>query len=406
MGFVIFLLLLLLSALFSSSETAFLSIGKIRVRRMESIGTPGSRRVLKLLKDPHKLLITILVGNTFVNIAASSVMADTLYGFFGEAGVGVSIVVMTGILLIAGEVTPKMFALKNAVNLAFFTSIPLIFFEKIFFPVSWVLERVSRFIVRAMGIRIITERQKVTDAEIRSLFSMGQKRGVVKEKEINMVENVLSFKSSDAADIMTPRIDLVALDLGGTRDEIEKEIKENKFSRYPVYVHTIDNIVGIIHAKDVLLSDSAHVREFVRKPLFAPESMKVDDLLHELRSKHKHMAIITDEYGVTSGIVTVEDILEEIVGEIRDELDEEKPKIRMLDQKTYEVNGQAHIDEVNDELGMGIDTEEVDTIGGYVILELGKIPVTGDVLETNGFRIKVMDVSKNRVTMLEITKMQ
>jgi putative hemolysin len=406
MGFVIFLLLLLLSALFSSSETAFLSIGKIRVKRLESIGTPGSKRVLRLLKDPHKLLITILVGNTLVNIAASSVMADTLYGFFGEAGVGVSIVVMTGILLIAGEVTPKMFALKNAVNLAFFASVPLAFFEKIFFPVSWILERVSRFIVRGMGIKIITERQKVTDAEIKSLFSMGQKRGVVKEKEINMVENVLSFKSSDAADIMTPRIDLVALDLGGTRGEIEREIKEDKFSRYPVYAHTIDNIVGIIHAKDVLLSDSEHIREFVRKPLFAPESMKIDDLLHELRSKHKHMAIITDEYGVTSGIVTIEDILEEIVGEIRDELDEERPKIKMLDQKTYEVNGQAHLDEVNDELGMGIDTEDVDTIGGYVILELGKIPAAGDVLEINGFRIKVMDVSKNRVTMLEVTKTQ
>jgi putative hemolysin len=379
-------------------------MGKIRMKRLEVIGSPGSKRVLKLLADPHKLLITILVGNTIVNIAATSVMADFMYVFFGEAGIGLSIAVMTAVLLVVGEVTPKMFALKNPVTLAFFASIPLAFFEKLFAPARVVLEVVSKFIVKGMGIKIHTERQKVTDVEIKSLFSMGRKRGVVKEKEKDMVDSVLSFKTSDAADIMTPRIDLVAIDLGGTREEIVKDIKENKFSRYPVYIHTIDNMVGLIHAKDVLLSESTPVRDLVRKPLFVPESMKIDDLLHELRSKHKHMAVVTDEYGVTSGIVTIEDILEEIVGEIRDELDEEKPKIRMIDQKTYEVNGQAHIDEVNDELDMGIETEEVDTIGGYVILKLGKIPSAGAVLQIEGFNIEVMDVSKNRITMLEITK--
>jgi len=267
-----------------------------------------------------------------------------------------------------------------------------------------VLERVSSFMVSGMGIKILTEHQKVTDAEIKSIFSMGRKKGVVKEHEKDMVDSVLSFKSSDAADIMTPRIGLVAIDLGGSREDIVKEIKENKFSRYPVYIHTLDNMVGIIHAKDVLVSDSASVREFVRKPLFVPESMKIDDLLHELRSKHKHMAVVTDEYGVTSGIVTIEDVLEEIVGEIRDELDEEEPKIRMVDQNTHEISGQAHIDEVNEELDMGIETEEVDTIGGYVILKLGKIPMAGETLDIDGFRIKVMDVSKNRITILEVTK--
>lgn len=404
MEIIIFILLLSHSAFFSSSETAFLSLGKLRVRRLEAIGTPASRRVLKLLSDPHKLLITILVGNTLVNIAASSVVADFMFGFFGEKGVGISIAVMTAVLLIVGEVTPKMFALKNAVNVAFFFALPLIFFEKALFPLRWVLEKISKFIVRALGINIRPERQKVTDEEIRSLFLMGRKKGVVKEKEKDMVDSVLSFKSLNAADIMTPRIDLVAIDISEGREDIVRAIRENKFSRYPVYIHTLDNVVGILHSKDVLLSENTPIREFVRKPLFVPESIKIDDLLHELRSKNKHMAVVTDEYGVTSGIVTVEDVLEEIVGEIRDELDEEKPKIRMLDQKTYEVSGQAHIDDVNDELDLGIETDEVDTIGGYISLKLGKIPASGDMLELECFRLKVLDVSKNRVTTLEITR--
>lgn len=401
---IIFILLLLHSAFFSSSETAYLSLGKIRTKRLESVVTPGAKRVLRLLADPHKLLITILVGNTLVNIAASSVMADFMYVFFGEAGIGVAIAFMTVILLVVGEVTPKMYALKNAVDLAVFSSFPLIFFEKLFFPVRVVLETVSKVIVRGMGIKIRTERQKVTDDEIKSLFSMGRKKGVVKEKEKYMVDNVLSLKSSDAADIMTPRIDLVSIDMGEDWEDIIREIKKNKFSRYPVYIHSLDNIVGIIHAKDVLLSDPSHFRELVRKPLFVPESMKIDDLLRELKVQRKHMAVVTDEYGVTSGIVTAEDILEQIVGEIRDELDEEKPKIRMLDQKTYEVSGQAHIDEVNEELGLRIETEDVDTIGGYVILKLGKIPEAGETIEMDGFIITVMDVSKNRVTVLEVTR--
>jgi putative hemolysin len=379
-------------------------MGKIRVKRLEMMRTPNSRRILALLSDPHKLLITILVGNTFVNIAASSVMADLMYTVFGEAGVGVSIVFMTAVLLVLGEVTPKMFALKNAVDLAFFSSIPLIFFEKMLFPFRWVLEKISRSIVSCMGVSIRTEKAKVTVEDIRSLFSMGKSKGVVKEREKDMVDSVLSFKNSDAADVMTPRISLVAIDLGKSREDIVQEMKENKFSRYPVYIHTIDNIVGLLHSKDVLLSDCEHVREFIRKPLFVPESMKIHFLLHEMRSKHKHMAVVTDEYGVTSGVVTIEDILEEIVGEIRDELDEEKPNIKMVDQKTYEVNGQTHIDEVNEEIGVGIDTGKVDTIGGYFILRCGKIPVAGDSIKVNGFRLKVVDVSKNRVTILEITK--
>jgi CBS domain containing-hemolysin-like protein len=400
----IFALLLVASAFFSGSETAFLSIGKLKLKELESMDTSRAQRVVKLLSDPHKLLVTILVGNTLVNIAASAIFADITYRALGESGILVSIVSMTAIILVFGEVTPKMFSLANPVKVTYLASLPLKLFEKIFAPLRSVLTGVAYKIVRSLGIKVSSERPRITEQEIRSLVSIGKKKGVVKEKEKDMIDNILELKDLNAADIMTPRIDMVALDLTREREDIVKAIKQSQYSRFPVYVHTLDNMVGVLHSKDALLNKTAQIKDLVRKPYFAPESMKVDDLLQELQRKHIHMAIVTDEYGVTSGIATIEDVLEEIVGEIRDELDVEAPNVRMIDQKTFEVNGQTHIDEINEETGMNIDTDEVDTIGGYVTLMFGKIPQAGDKIEINGFQVTVEGVSKNRITKLTVEK--
>jgi len=400
----LFAILLVFSAFFSGSETAFLSLGKIRLKQIEGMDSRPAKRVVALLADPHRLLVTILVGNTLVNIAASAIMADVFYGLFGEKGVPLSIFAMTLIVLICGEVTPKMFAIANAQAFSFSASMPLRLFERLFAPLRYILTIIAYSIVRGMGFRISSEGAKITEQEIRSLVSIGKKKGIVKKKEKDMIEGILEFKQLDAADIMTPRIDVVALDLTEDRETLARKIKESQYSRFPVFVHTIDNIVGIIHAKDFLLNPQTPAREMVKQPYFAPESMKIDDLLRELQDKHTHIAVVTDEYGVTSGLVTIEDILEEIVGEIRDELDLETPDIVKVDQKRFEVNGQAHIDKVNEMLGLNIATEEVDTIGGYVILSMGKIPQAGDSMEINGYVITVEDVSKNRITSLAIEK--
>ncbi|MCK4852024.1 MAG: HlyC/CorC family transporter [Candidatus Omnitrophica bacterium] len=404
MNIAILVLLLLFSAFFSGSETAFFSIGKVRFKQIESIQSPSARRVISLLSDPHKLIITILIGNTLVNIAASSMMADIFYDHLGEKGIGISIIAMVALLLVWGEVTPKMFALSNAQKFSFFAGAPLFFFVRLFAPLRYILNNTAGIVVRSVGLRIPSERPGITEQEIRHLFSIGRKKGVVKEKEEDMIESVLRFKDLNAADIMTPRIDVAALDLTETRDEIITKIKAEKCSRLPVYIHTLDNIVGVIHAKDFLLNPEGPIRSLVKKPCFVPESMRIDDLLNELQGKKVHMAIVTDEYGVTSGVVTMEDILEEIVGEISDELDLEIPKVRKIDQKTFEVSGQTHINEINEELGAGIETEEVDTIGGFVILQMGKIPRAGDSIESHGYRITVGDVSKNRITSLRMEK--
>lgn len=392
------------SAFFSSSETAFLSLGKIKLKQIEGVDSPSARRVVALLADPHKLLVTILVGNTLVNIAASAVFAKICYNALGEKGVIFSVIMMTAIVLVFGEVTPKMFALANATDVSFFAAIPLKAAEYVFTPVRLILSKISYFMVKSFGIKVSPKGPKITEQEIRSLFVLGKKKGIVKEKEKDMIDGILQFKELNAADIMTPRIDVVSLDLTTVRDDLVLQIRESQYSRFPVYMHTLDNIVGIIHTKDFLLNASVPARDLVKRPFFAPESMRIDDLLQELQRRHIHIAVITDEYGVTSGIVTIEDILEEIVGEIRDEFDFEAPNIRMMDQKNFEVNGQTHIDEVNEKVGLAIDTDEVDTVGGYVILMLGKIPQAGDRLEAEDFTITVNDVSKNRITSLTIEK--
>ncbi|MFC1480318.1 hemolysin family protein [Candidatus Omnitrophota bacterium] len=404
MDIFVFVLLLVASAFFSSSETAFLSLGKIRLRQIEGMDSPAAKRVVALLEDPHKLLVTILVGNTLVNIAASSFLTNFFYNTLGEKAVPLSIITMTIVVLIFGEVTPKMFALANAEKVSFFAALPLKMFERLFAPARSLLSNIAYFIVKGAGLKVSSERPRITEQEIRSLFSIGRKKGIVKEKEKDMIDSILTFKKLNAADIMTPRIDIEALDLTIERDALVSQIKENQYSRFPVYIHTLDNIVGIIHSKDFLLNPSVSVRELVKKPFVAPESMKIDDLLQGLQRQRAHMAVVTDEYGVTSGLVTIEDILEEIVGEIRDELDLETPNIRKIDQKTFEVSGQTHIDETNEGIGLSIETDEVDTIGGYVILKMGKIPQAGDKVEVNGFVVTVKDVSKNRITTLMVEK--
>jgi len=365
---------------------------------------PSAKRVTALLSDPARLLVTILIGNTLVNIAASAVMTDLFYGAMGEKGVGISIISMTVIVLLFGEVTPKKFALSHAEAVSFFAALPVSLIEKVVVPLRLALTGVSCSIVRGLGVHISSEESGMTAQEIRSLLSLGKKKGVVKKKEKDMIDGILEFKELNAADIMTPRIDMVALDLTEEKDSIVLKIKESQYSRIPVYIHTLDNVVGLIHSKDLLLDPSAPVKNLVRRPYFVPESMRIDDLLQELQRRHTHMAVVTDEYGVTSGLVTIEDVLEEIVGEIRDEFDFEVPHVRKIDQKNFEVEGQTHIDEVNEKVGLAIMTDEVDTIGGYITLVLGRIPQAGDTFEGDGFLATVNDVSKNRITSLKIEK--
>jgi putative hemolysin len=339
-----------------------------------------------------------------VNIAASSIITDLFYRNFGEKGIGASVVIMTVLLLLFGEVTPKKFAFAHPIGFSFLSSIPMIFFEKLFAPARWVLHLIASKTLEAVGIKLRIEKQGITELEIRHLVSLSKKKGVVKGKEEEMIDGVMRLKKHNAADIMTPRINVVSIDLSDSRELIMKKMKEHQYSRFPAYIHDFDNIVGIVRTKDFLLGKDIEIEEVITKPYFVPESMRLNDLLKGLQRIKTQMAVVTDEYGVTSGVVTVEDILEEIVGEIRDELDFEPQKIHKIGQKIFEVDGQLHISEINEELGLGISTDEVDTIGGYVILKMGRIPHIGECVETDGYRFTVENISKNRITNIRMER--
>ncbi|MBF0252936.1 MAG: HlyC/CorC family transporter [Candidatus Omnitrophica bacterium] len=404
MQYTIIFILLLFSAFFSGSETAFFSLSRLALKRFSASDKPKEKSVGKLLLDPHKLILTILIGNTLVNILSSSVLANILYNSFGEKGIGISIFLALFLLLIFGEITPKMFALSTAEKYTIFAAGPVSVIEKLFTPVRFVLDRVSRIFINLLGIKINEKKSALSEQELRYLFDESHKKGIVKEKEKKMLKNVFTLNDLNAADIMTPRINVFSLDIKSSKEEMLNEIKKNKYSRFPVYIHDIDNVLGVIHAKDIFTQEDKSIKDLLKKPFFVPESMKVDDVLQSLKKNKLHMAIVTDEYGVTSGIVTIEDIVEEIVGEIRDELDYEPAKIKKVDQNTFEVNGQVHINEINEKLKTKIDTTEVDTIGGFVTLTMGKIPKSGDIIELEGYKITVIDVSKNRITYLKFEK--
>jgi len=393
-------MLLAASAFFSGAETAFFSLDNLRREQIRRLNTSSSDRVMSLLAQPYRLLVTILVGNTLVNIAASSVFASVFLRMTGEKGIGFSIALITLILLIFGEVTPKMFALSHGKRIAVIIALPVKMFGIIFSPVRVILTGIADRILHKLGVKAVSAETGITEREIRSVLSLGREKGVVNRKERDMIEGIFDFKELNAADIMTPRIDIVALDLNSEKEFLTIQMKENQYSRYPVYVHTLDNVVGIVHAKDFLLSPGGSLNDIIRKPIFAPESMRIDDLLEELQKKHTHIAVVTDEYGVTSGVVTIEDILEEIVGEIRDEFDFESPNVHKVDQNSYEIDGRTHIDEVNEELGTDMRSDEVDTIGGFILLKSGKIPRSGYKVKIGGFFFIVDDVSKNRVTKI------
>ncbi|MBU1084569.1 MAG: hemolysin family protein [Candidatus Omnitrophota bacterium] len=400
MDITILIMLLAASAFFSGAETAFFSLDNLRREQIRRLNTSSSDRVMSLLAQPYRLLVTILVGNTLVNIAASSVFASVFLRMTGEKGIGFSIALITLILLIFGEVTPKMFALSHGKRIAVIIALPVKMFGIIFSPVRVILTGIADRILHKLGVKAVSAETGITEREIRSVLSLGREKGVVNRKERDMIEGIFDFKELNAADIMTPRIDIVALDLNSEKEFLTIQMKENQYSRYPVYVHTLDNVVGIVHAKDFLLSPGGSLNDIIRKPIFAPESMRIDDLLEELQKKHTHIAVVTDEYGVTSGVVTIEDILEEIVGEIRDEFDFESPNVHKVDQNSYEIDGRTHIDEVNEELGTDMRSDEVDTIGGFILLKSGKIPRSGYKVKIGGFFFIVDDVSKNRVTKI------
>ena len=403
----LFIICVLLSAFFSSSEVALISMTRAKVRTLNNENRGGSHALVALKESPEHLLTTILIGNTVVNIAAASIATAIAIQQFGDVGIGIATGFVTIILLIFGEIGPKIYATRASDTFALAVAPVILFLSKIFSPVIWIVERVSP----TLGIGKDTAEPAVTEDEIKEWIDVGKEDGTIEQDEQDMLYSVLEFGDTTTREIMTPRVNVILMEDAISFEEAIRVFNETGFSRIPVYHDQIDNITGILNVKDVFSAMVSHrkdstVREIMYDPMFVPETKKIDDLLKELQVHRVQMAIVIDEYSSFVGIVTVEDILEELVGDILDEFDKEEPGVQELAPGVHVVDAQMWVEEINESLDLELPTDEsYETIGGLVIDRLGHIPQhPGEKVEIDNGRLTlvVMQMHGRRIVKVKI----
>ena len=403
---VVLVILLMGSAFFSASETALMSISKIDARHMVDQNIKNAKIVSKLVEDPNKLLGAILVGNNIVNIGASSLATVVATGILGSAGAGIATGVMTLLVLIFGEITPKSLSTQKSQEVACFVARPISLVVLIFTPVVKVLMFISNLMIRLFGGKIDTSKPFITTDELKTIVTVSHEEGVLEEEEKEMIFIVFGFGDSYTKDVMIPRTDMIAVDVNATYDEIIELYKQEQFSRMPVYQESHDNIIGVIYMKDLLLKQfdpkDFVISDFLRDVYFVHEFKRIDELFKEMRSKKIGMAIVVDEYGGTSGIVTLEDLIEEIVGDIDDEYDMTEDSFVKIADQEYLVDGSFRISDFNDELNLDISSNEFDSIGGFIIGLLDRFPDEGEVVVYDDITFKVEETMNNRINKLRI----
>ncbi len=412
---IIFLILLAFSAFFSGSETAFFSINKLLSQKLYNDKNASARRVLALLKHPRRLLITILIGNTLVNVSAASIAALLVIDFAKKVGIGrdlaifLNVGVVTFMILVLSEVTPKVIAVKSPERFAKNVSFFILLLGYLFFPISYVLDKFMAMMTVSFGITENDKERLLEVEEFQTLLDIGEEQGDLEDEEKEMLHSIFEFGDTSVREIMVPRTDVVCVPHDVSVDELVNVIKSKGHTRIPVYLETIDQIQGIVNAKDLLTLISEKGKEFnilelTRPPIYVPESKKIDDLLRLFQEERQHMAIVVDEYGGTSGIVTLEDVIEEIVGEIRDEYDKELPLYRKIDERTYIINAKIDIESLNDLIDISIpDTDEYETLGGYILEKTGSLPKVNETIRCNDYLLTMEKVEKNRIVQVKVT---
>ena len=402
------LFLVLLSAFFSSSETALTTVNKIRMKNLAENGDKRAAKVLKVTSDSGKMLSAILIGNNIVNIGASSIATILAIDIFGDIGSGIATGVLTIIILIFGEVSPKTMATIKADSFSLLIAGIIDALMFLLTPVIFIINKLSSIVLFLLRINPNDADTAMTEDEIRTIVDESQESGAIEDEEREMIHNVFDFGDSLAKEVMIPRIDMTFVQADATFEELIDIYRENKYTRLPVYEESTDHVVGIINMKDVILIDSIKefsIRNIIREPYFTYEHKNTADLFVEMRKSSIPLAIVLDEYGVTAGMVTLEDLLEEIVGEIRDEYDsDEEDAIEQLSQYEYMVLGSTNLDDVNDELDLDFESDDYDTIGGYCLQLLNHLPEENETLFTeDGCVIKIIEVDKNRIERIYIS---
>ncbi|TGY65934.1 HlyC/CorC family transporter [uncultured Dubosiella sp.] len=398
---VVLLILLLLSGFFSSAETSLVAVSKIKIRSMAESGVKRAQTLMKIFENDAKMLSAILIGNNLVNTYAASIASMIALSFGGSAAVSVATFIITFLILVFGEITPKTIATQNAEKLALAYGPVILFLMRILTPVIWFINLFSACILKILGVGK-DSRPSMTESELRTIVDVSHEEGVIEEDEKEMINNVFDLGDAVAKDVMVPRVYVVMADVESSYDDLIRLFREEQFTRIPIYEGNVDNIIGLINMKDLLLyEDLEHfdIRKILRKPYFTVENKNVSDLLMEMKQSTFNLAIVLDEYGEVAGIVTVEDIVEEIVGEVQDEYDaHEMENIQKIDDHTYDIKGFINLHDLNDELHLHLDSEDFDSIGGLIIDRLGRLPQLNDqVTLENGIILQVKKIDKNRI---------
>ena len=399
--------LLVLSALFSSSETALTTVNRIRIRTLAGQGDKRAMTLLAVLQNPEKMLSVILIGNNVVNLYASSLATTVTLSLFGSKLVGVATGILTLAVLVFGEVAPKTMASRNAEQIALRAAGPVKCRMWLFTPLVFVVNNLARLVMKLFGADRPGKRELMTAEELRTIVQVGHEDGVIENSERKMIDNVFDFGDRSARDIMIPRIDMTCIDVEAGYDELMEVVREEKYTRIPVYKESADTIVGILNIKDLLFraqDKPFRIAELMRKPLFTYEQKKTSELMVEMRKNYTNLAIVLDEYGVTAGMVTMEDILEEIVGEIRDEYDRDEEKsIRRIAPNTYLIEGNVKIDDVNEVLQLHLASEDYESIGGYVLEQLEHFPKEGECVTKGGISFTVTRMEQTRIAEVKLS---
>ena len=406
---IILAVLILLSALFSSAETSLTTSNKLKIQSLADQGSKRARILLKISEDSGKMLSAILIGNNLVNNAATALTTSLIIQLFGNSAVGIATGVITLLILIFGEISPKTLATIHSEKMALLYAPLIHFLMKIFTPVIFIVNKLSMGVLFLLRVNPDQKVNTMTEPELRTIVDVSHEDGVIESEEKEMIYNVFDMGDAKAKDIMVPRVHVTFADINSTYDELIEIFREDKFTRLPIYEETTDNVVGTINMKDLLLYNyndkkEFHVRDILREAYFTYEYKSISELLVEMRQASINIAIVLDEYGETAGLITLEDLLEEIVGEIHDEYDEnEEEFVRQINDREYIIEGSMNLDDLNDSLGLNLSSEDYDSLGGFIIEHLDRLPEQGDELTTDdGIRLVVEALQKNRVESVHL----
>ncbi len=406
---IILICLLVFSGFFSGSETALFSLSRVQTERIRREGGKKGERLWNLLRHPRRIIITLLMGNELVNVAISIIGTSILLHLYGDAGKYMAIAMVSSVVLVFGEVIPKSMAVRNSEKFALKVSTPLTGFSRAIYPVRRAIRALVDGLLRLIEKRMPKAEAPISEDEFRTLLDIGKKEGVILEEEKELIDKVFDFGDATVAEVMTPRTDVFALDINEKIPQVLSRIKENIYSRVPVYEGTIDEVRGVLNVKEFLYHarmgrKDLRLSDLVQPPFIVPETKKVSELIEEFRKGMTHLAVAIDEYGGVAGLVTLEDLLEELVGEIMDEYDKEERVFYPLGSQIYRVSAMMPLDEFNRMLGTDFDEQPMETVGGYVFHLFGRVPGKDERIESQGVSFAVEEMRGPRIMKLLVEK--